>query len=496
MKIVNYVKGDILKSNATIIIQQCNCFATQGAGLAKQIVSKYPSVLKADKEYTLANIGSQDRLGKYSISEVEPNKFIVNMYSQFGYGREKQHTDYKAMTYALNNIIRDFTHRRLTNIKFAVPYGLGCGLAGGRWNIVSKIIEEAFTKQNWQVYIYSLKDVPELHNKEEKHTMKLIKFAGHHGDDNSKAVFSNWYPSPFYVDGNNDIPIRNVEEYMMLMKAGLFKDDEAILKIRKASTPKEFKSIGRSIKNFNPKLWNENKMDIVTHGLSLKFSQNPNLKNTLLKYYEPNAIFVECAPWDKIWGIGLSADDVRSNNPETWLGENLLGKCLTVVANQFYNEEQNKMVDFKELSERSKYYTDGSFSPKVSVNGGWGFTETINNEEIAYGYGSSIPEGKHVTGEMMAVMQACMHAIKKGNKKITIIYDNEGVYNWCTTTEKRWKTNNERTQGYQKFMDTQIFPKLEITWLWTKSHTNNKWNDRADELAKLGRTAKKNTITL
>jgi ribA/ribD-fused uncharacterized protein len=38
---------------------------------------------------------------------------------------------------------------------------------------------------------------------------------------------------------------------------------------------------------------------------------------------------VEAAPNDTIWGIGLSKEDPRALNRETWLGKNLLGEILT-----------------------------------------------------------------------------------------------------------------------------------------------------------------------
>ena len=36
------IRGDILQSDADIIVQQVNCRGVMGAGLAKQIASQYP----------------------------------------------------------------------------------------------------------------------------------------------------------------------------------------------------------------------------------------------------------------------------------------------------------------------------------------------------------------------------------------------------------------------------------------------------------------------
>jgi predicted NAD-dependent protein-ADP-ribosyltransferase YbiA (DUF1768 family) len=37
---------------------------------------------------------------------------------------------------------------------------------------------------------------------------------------------------------------------------------------------------------------------------------------------------VEASPSDRIWGIGLTADDPRAANPASWRGLNLLGFAL------------------------------------------------------------------------------------------------------------------------------------------------------------------------
>ena len=66
-----------------------------------------------------------------------------------------------------------------------------------------------------------------------------------------------------------------------------------------------------------------------------KFTQNETLKKELLSYN--NRTFVECSPFDKIWGIGISQDDINADNEKEWKGLNLLGKCLTKLRNEIKN---------------------------------------------------------------------------------------------------------------------------------------------------------------
>jgi NADAR domain len=42
------------------------------------------------------------------------------------------------------------------------------------------------------------------------------------------------------------------------------------------------------------------------------------------------------SPQDRVWGIGLVADDERAGSPERWLGLNLLGFALMEVRHQLH----------------------------------------------------------------------------------------------------------------------------------------------------------------
>ena len=159
----------------------------------------------------------------------------------------------------------------------------------------------------------------------------IILFWGHQSknDKITKSCLSQWYPCKFK---ENDFEYNTAEQYMMIQKAKLFEDNETLNEIIKAKTPKEYKYLGRQIKNFNGKTWNEKKFDIVVNGNMLKFSQNEELKNFLLSTND--TILAEASPYDKIWGIGIGEDDKDSYNIEKWKGENLLGKALMKVRDE------------------------------------------------------------------------------------------------------------------------------------------------------------------
>lgn len=148
---IKIVQGDLLESDCDIIMHQCNCFNKMGAGIARQIKDKYPKAFEADYNYPVP-LG-KDRLGGYSTA-IDKGVLIVNLYAQIEYGRGTR-TQYeyfqKALRNALKNIPKDGPE-----VKIGLPYGIGCGPAGGNWNIIIGIITEAAEEFNVDIYLYKL----------------------------------------------------------------------------------------------------------------------------------------------------------------------------------------------------------------------------------------------------------------------------------------------------------------------------------------------------
>lgn len=129
MKIVD---GDILDVESGIIAHQVNCVGVMGAGLALQIRNKYPEVYTKYKD--CCDTG-HSRLGSCLLVDVG-DVTIANLFAQNGYGRRGVHTDYLALNKCLIEL-REFANGR----EIHIPYGLGCGLAGGDWFVVSAMID-------------------------------------------------------------------------------------------------------------------------------------------------------------------------------------------------------------------------------------------------------------------------------------------------------------------------------------------------------------------
>ena len=142
----------------------------------------------------------------------------------------------------------------------------------------------------------------------------------------TQSCLSQWYPCRFVEDGK---VYNSAEQYMMAAKARLFGDDAALARIMSATSPRDCKRLGRSIKGFSEELWKAKRFDIVVLGNCHKFGQNLELGEFLMN--TGNKTLVEASPYDRIWGVGMSADDPRINDPRNWRGMNLLGFALMSV---------------------------------------------------------------------------------------------------------------------------------------------------------------------
>lgn len=143
-------------------------------------------------------------------------------------------------------------------------------------------------------------------------------------DGINKGCFSQWWPCKFTVNG---VTYNSAEQYMMAQKAILFQDTKTLRSIMLATTPNVCKFLGRQVKGFDSKIWNDNCYNIVLHGNIAKFSQNEELKIDLVA--TKGKYLVEASPYDHIWGIGMSKDHPDCGDPSKWKGTNLLGFALT-----------------------------------------------------------------------------------------------------------------------------------------------------------------------
>lgn len=156
--------------------------------------------------------------------------------------------------------------------------------------------------------------------------------------DGNIGECSQWYTGNGFSDGSHHFI--SAEHYMMIGKAKLFNsngiNDNIIKRMLATKSPREVKSLGREVKGFDARTWDDHKFDLVVEGNYLKFSQDAKLKAMLLD--TDDAILVEASPYDPIWGIGLAANHIDSRLPPNWKGLNLLGFALMQVRSKLQEQ--------------------------------------------------------------------------------------------------------------------------------------------------------------
>jgi len=141
-----YKQGDLLASDEKRIAHGCNCSGGFGSGFAKQVAERYPSVRES---YLVRHNSRGWKLGEVQILGVGDGsgREIANCATQQRYGRpdEGPYVSYPAVRQVIRNLCRSWPGG------FAIPK-IGAGLAGGNWDIISKIIEEESPSTEIRVY--------------------------------------------------------------------------------------------------------------------------------------------------------------------------------------------------------------------------------------------------------------------------------------------------------------------------------------------------------
>jgi O-acetyl-ADP-ribose deacetylase (regulator of RNase III) len=154
---IKIIEGDILQSDCNIIVHQVNCQGVMGSGIAKQIREKYPTVFEDYKEYIanyIYNSAPTGLLGSVNLSSIGEDKFIANLFGQWGYGYDGGlYTNIAALKCGLQSI-KDYAIEHQYSV--CIPYNIGCCRGGADWNEVSNIINNIFDNSGIYVEIRRL----------------------------------------------------------------------------------------------------------------------------------------------------------------------------------------------------------------------------------------------------------------------------------------------------------------------------------------------------
>ena len=145
---------NILNMESGILVHQCNCLGIMGGGVAKAVKDKYPKVFREYKVLCDRNIGNTlNLLGETQFVKCEDGIVVANIFGQLNVGMGRQ-TDYFALESGLKNVLKYAIENDIGCI--GIPYKIGCGLGGGNWAYVSKIIDNIFSDVDLVVELYRI----------------------------------------------------------------------------------------------------------------------------------------------------------------------------------------------------------------------------------------------------------------------------------------------------------------------------------------------------
>ena len=132
-------------------------------------------------------------------------------------------------------------------------------------------------------------------------------------------------------------------------------------------------------------------------------------------------------------------------------------------------------------------YTDGACSGNPGV-GGWGAVIIRDTNDVVLLNGGE----ENTTNNRMEI-SAAINALLyfKDMQNLEIYTDSkylkDGIESWI----KNWKKNGWKTANKQPVKNKDLWMKLDeeiirhnVNWNWVKGHANNKYNDKADALAR------------
>ena len=127
-------------------------------------------------------------------------------------------------------------------------------------------------------------------------------------------------------------------------------------------------------------------------------------------------------------------------------------------------------------------YVDGSFHA-ATKEFSYGMVVLVDGKEEKFSQKMTDPElaqMRNVAGEIKGSEAAMQYALDHKIPSIIIYHDYQGIASWCNGD---WKANKPGTIAYRDFY-REASRKIKIQFRKVKGHSNDKYNDMVDQLAK------------
>ncbi|MDE7263914.1 MAG: ribonuclease H family protein [Anaeroplasmataceae bacterium] len=165
--------------------------------------------------------------------------------------------------------------------------------------------------------------------------------------------------------------------------------------------------------------------------------------------------------------------------------EYIKGKKGVIYKSFLTEKEARQFLNQEPLSQSFQLptaYIDGSYDSKT---GCYSFGGVLIVQEKCYKFSKKYEKdeyssARNVAGEIKGAGYIIQYAIHHQIEELNLIYDYEGIEKWYTGV---WKANSAIAKAYTSFRN-QVQNKIKIHFIKVKSHSNDTYNDMADQLAK------------
>lgn len=154
MKDIQYIKGDATSpegSEKKIIVHVCNDIGGWGKGFVMAISKKWKKPENEYRNWFKSKEGFE--LGKVQFVQVEEDLWVANLIGQHKINKDENGDApirYNAIEKGLE-AVSDFA--KTNNASVHMPR-IGCGLAGGKWEMIEPVILKTLSNQDLKVVVY------------------------------------------------------------------------------------------------------------------------------------------------------------------------------------------------------------------------------------------------------------------------------------------------------------------------------------------------------
>jgi len=155
---IRYVQGDATDPQGDgpkIIAHVCNDAGLWGAGFVLALSARWPEPEEAYRAWHMGYGAVPFGLGRVQFVRVAPRLQVANMIGQYGVypdGKGRPPVRYEAVSAALG---KAGLHALGTGASVHMPR-IGCGLAGGKWELIEPLLQENLVRRGISVTVYDI----------------------------------------------------------------------------------------------------------------------------------------------------------------------------------------------------------------------------------------------------------------------------------------------------------------------------------------------------